>query len=430
MRRVKLTFINEQPFLPIIIQSGQHAYGVARSFYEAYRIKSLVIEPTVKDRNIRTLLLGGSQGIATQNSGILEFQYVEHLDEPAYFVQALIGVALQYQQKKLILIVCDCYYAELIIENKEQLENYFILPYIDQTLLKRVQTKEKFYQLCDQYQLNYPQTMIVTKKEHIPGKLPFQYPVIIKPSNPVAYTNCSFPEKKKIFLVQDAAEMQHIIQSIYHSSYQDALIVQEFIPGDDSSIRVLDVFVGRDHKVKLMCISNKLLEDPSPQNKGISLAVMTDYDELLMESIRHFLEDIGYTGFANFDMKYDAKVGVYKLFEMNLRAGASSHYVTASGHNLMQYMVDDYLLGIHHERTYVQTKHIWSLLPPKTLLKYMRNEKLKIEAKRLMKEGRYTDALLYKEDLNIKRWIKLKLYNRYLHVKYHKYFHESDGLNK
>lgn len=131
-----MTFINEQPFLPIIIQSGQHAYGVARSFYEAYRIKSLVIEPAVKDRNIRTLLLGGSQGVATQNSSILEFQYVENLDEPAYFVQALIGVALQYQQKKLILIVCDCYYAELIIENKVQLEKYFILPYIDQTLLK------------------------------------------------------------------------------------------------------------------------------------------------------------------------------------------------------------------------------------------------------------------------------------------------------
>lgn len=176
-----------------------------------------------------------------------------------------------------------------------------------------------------------------------------------------------------------------------------------------------------------MCVSNKLLEDPSPQNKGISLAVMTDYDEQLMESIRHFLEEIGYTGFANFDMKYDARDGEYKLFEMNLRAGASSYYVTASGHNLMQYVVDDYLFQVNHERTYVQTKHVWSLLPPKTLFKYMKNEKLKIEAKQLMKEGQYTNALLYKEDMNIKRWMKLKLYDSYLHVKYSKYFNESNG---
>lgn len=57
----------------------------------------------------------------------------------------------------------------------------------------------------------------------------------------------------------------------------------------------------------------------------------------------------------------------------------------------------------------------------------MKNEKLKIEAKQLMKEGQYTNALLYKEDMNIKRWMKLKLYDSYLHVKYSKYFNESNG---
>ena len=153
----------------------------------------------LKRENDALTLLGGSQGIATQNSGILDFQYVEHLDDPSRFVQALVGLAMQCQQKKLILLVCDCYYAELIIKNKELLEKYFILPYIDQALLKMVQTKEKFYQLCDKYQLKYPKTMIITKEHHANSELPIQYPIIIKPSNAVTYTNCSFPEKKKYF---------------------------------------------------------------------------------------------------------------------------------------------------------------------------------------------------------------------------------------
>lgn len=423
---IELSYLQEQPFLPIVIQSGQHAYGVARSFYEAYHIKSLVIEPARERGNFRSLFSGGAQGIATQNSGILEFQYVEHLDDPHYFVQALQMLAKQFQHQRLILLVCDCFYAELIIQNKEELEKYFILPYIDQALLKKVQTKEKFYQLCDLYKLKYPQTVTVTKEQQTNYFIPFHYPIIIKPSNSVAYSSCSFPEKKKIYLAHNDSEVQKIVHCIYRSSYQDSLILQEFIPGDDSFIRVLDVYVGRDKTVKLMCLSNKLFEDPSPQNKGISLAVMTDYDEQLMDTIRHLLEDIGYTGFANFDMKYDPRDGEYKIFELNLRAGSSSYYVTASGHNYMQYVVDDYLFHIPLERTYVQTKHLWSLLPPRTLYKCMGNEKLKMEAKRLVKQGQYTNALFYKEDMSMKRWIKLKLYDGYLYIKHRKYFINRD----
>lgn len=174
---------DNQPFLPVIIQSGQYAYGVARSFYEAYRVKSLVLEPAMKRKNIRTLLLGGTLGIATQNSGILDFQYVDRLDEPDYFVQALIEVAMQFKHRKLILLVCDCSYVELIIINKQTLQHYYILPYIDEGLMKRVQTKEKFYKQCDLYKLKYPKTIVLTKEYHLTSEIPFDYPIIIKASN-------------------------------------------------------------------------------------------------------------------------------------------------------------------------------------------------------------------------------------------------------
>ncbi|MGE7941993.1 ATP-grasp domain-containing protein [Lysinibacillus xylanilyticus] len=411
----------DQNFLPVIIQSGQNAYGVARSFYEAYRIKSLVLEPALKTKGIRTLLLGGTRGIATQNSQIIDFQYVDRLDEPDYFVQALIDVAKQFKNKKLILLVGDCYYAELIITNKQTLQQYFILPYIDEDLMKRIQTKEEFYKCCDLYHIKYPKTVVVTK-EHAISDVPFDYPIIIKPSNSVEYTSCSFPEKKKVFLAKNEEEKQQIISSIYRSAYKDSLILQEFIPGDDSYIRVLDVYVGKDKRVKLMCLGNKLLEDPSPQNIGTSLAIMTDFDEQLMDNIRYFLEDIGYVGYANIDMKLDVRDGEYKIFEMNLRSGASSYYVTASGHNLMQYVANDYIFNASQELTYVQTKHLWSLIPESVLFKGLKNEKLKIEAKRLIKQGKYSNALYFKEDMNVKRWSKLKLYNVYLNLKYKKYY--------
>ena len=93
------------------------------------------------------------------------------------------------------------------------------------------------------------------------------------------------------------------------------MIIQEFIPGDDSYMRVLNAYVGKDGKVKLMCLGNPILEEHSPEGIGSYATILTTYDKELMDQVRFFLEDIGYTGFANFDMKYDIRDKQYKLLK-------------------------------------------------------------------------------------------------------------------
>jgi D-aspartate ligase len=402
----------EQPFLPILIGSDMNAYGMARAFYEAYGIKAIVV--------------GRAHLTATQNSRILHFKQVPNLKEN--FVEEMKKLAKEYENKDLLLMGCGDDYVKLIIKNKPTLEQYFTVPYIDESLMDRILLKENFYKMCEKYNFSYPKTDTCTFETYENFQVNFDYPIIIKASNSVAYWACKFPGKKKVFVAHDEAEKDAILKAIYSSSYKDHLIIQEFIPGDDSYMRVLNAYVATDGKVKLMCLGNPILEEHSPEGIGSYAAIITTYDKDLMDQVRFFLEDIGFTGIANFDMKYDYRDGKYKLFEINLRNGRSSYYVTAAGYNLMQYVADDCMLHIQQECTYANNEHLWSIIPNGVLFKYAQNKELKAKARKLIKEGKATNSLFYKEDMNFKRWFKLTLNSLNYYRKYKKYFNNK-GLS-
>lgn len=401
-------------FLPILLGSDMNAYGMARAFHEAYGIKPLV--------------LGRMNLSATQDSKILDFQVIPRLNEQDIFVPALIKVASEHPNQKLLLLACGDDYAKLIIKNKQELLPHFAVPYIDESLMERIVLKENFYEICEQYGFSYPKTALCTFENKDEFNMDFTYPIIIKASNSVAYWNCSFPGKKKVFVAHDVAEKNAIIKAIYESTYKDNLTIQEFIPGDDSFMRVLNAYVGKDGKVKLMSLGNPILEEHSPEGIGSYAAIINTFDEALLDKVRFFLEDIGYNGFANFDMKYDSRDGEYKLFEINLRNGRSSYYVTASGHNLMQYVADDHMLNIPQQLTYAKDKHLWMIIPKGVLFKYGKEGPLLDEARQLIEEGKVTNHLYYSEDFSPKRWVKLTLNNLNYYRKYKKYFNNK-GLS-
>jgi len=196
--------VGNDTFLPILLGSDMNAYGMARSFHEEYGINSLV--------------LGRAVLSATADSKILSLREIPNLNKQETFVPAILKIAEEFKGRKLLLLACGDDYARLIINNKSALEPYFELPYIDKKLKDRLVLKENFYNICDEYDLAYPKTSICTfetKDEFTPG---FDYPIIIKPSNSVAYWNCSFPGKKKVFVAYDQKEKDEILNAIYQSS--------------------------------------------------------------------------------------------------------------------------------------------------------------------------------------------------------------------
>ena len=395
--------------LPVLLGSDANVYGMARSFYMQYGVTSLAI--------------GKGALAATSNSRLVKMAVIEpRLEDDAVFVRTLTDFAQAHAGKTLVLVSCGDNYTGLMARARAALAPYYKFACPTPELVEQLDTKEFFYKACEAHGLSYPKTFGCTNQNYKTVQLPFDLPCIIKASNSVAYWNCRFPHKKKVFVAYNKEEFDAITAAIYSSSYQDNLVLQEYIPGDDNCMRVLNCYSGLDHKVKLMALGRPLLEEQTPEGIGNYAAILSARDDELLQRMQAFLEDVGWEGFSNFDMKYDARDGQYKLFEMNPRQGRSSFFVTASGYNLAKWLVEDVVEHTPQALTIADTEHLWMIAPAGILKKYLKDPALLAEARRLMRQGKVSHQLFCKEDAGLKRrvwYIKNQLNN---YRKYKRYF--------
>ena len=399
-----------RPFVPVLLGSDMNVYGMARSFHEAYGIRSVAI--------------GKGRLGATANSRIVTVEVVEpRLEEDEVFCRTLIDFAGRYPKSvPLLLVPCGDNYVKMLARNQEALRDYYRFVSIDEELLMKLGTKETFYALCEQHGFVFPKTTTVTVNNYQHFELPFDLPVVIKPSNSVAYWNCHFPHKKKVFVAETREEFDAILAAVYGSSYQDHLIVQEYIPGDDSHMRVMNCYCGKDGKVRLMALGQALLEEHSPEGIGSYAAIIPAEDLPLCRQMKAFLEEIGYRGFANFDLKYDSRDGQYKLFEMNPRQGRSSFFVTAMGYNLAQYLAEDVIFDMPADCTIATGDVLWTIIPNHIIFEYVQDPELKAKARDLIRRRKVSRSLYYKKDRSFQRRLYFHKNQASYYKKYARYF--------
>lgn len=393
--------------LPVLLASDINVYSMARAFHEEYNIQSLMV---ARD-------LSGP----VMNSKILRYWEEKELDDSKVFLDTMKKIYEENKDKTLIVIGCADHYVRLVVENKEALKDMYVVPYSDKEVLDNIVLKETFYSLCSKYNLDYAKTLVYKKEMNLDFTLDFDFPVVLKPSDSVSYNKNSFEGQHKVYFIDNMQDLKDTLKTIYGHGYEDNMIIQERIPGDDSAMYDLQVYVGSDHKVKLMNFGNVLLEEHTPKGIGSNAATLVDYNEELMKKIQVFLEDIDYEGLADCDLKYDHRDGTYKMFEINIRQGRSHYRVTGGGDNLAKYIVEDYVLHKELPLKFVKDEYFWHVVPLGIVYKYINDEEKVKKIKRLVKEGKVCHSLYYPKDMNIKRWAYLKLrdFNQYKKYKKH-----------
>ena len=376
----------DREFVPVILGADITAYSLVRSFYEEYKVKSIVVSRL--------------QAKIISESKICENRVFAGLDDAEVLVDTLIDLAKEFEGKKLIVMGCGDWYVRNLIENKERLSPYYIIPYIDKELLDKIVLKDKFYEICDELDIAHPNTYVYNCGEENDLNLPFDYPVIAKCANSAMYHYAKFEGKKKVFRFENEEDLKKMLANLETSSYDYKFLIQDCIPGDDTNMRVLTCYCDQNSKVRFASLGHVLLEDHTPSAIGNPVAIINEVDEGIVADATKFLEHIGYTGFANFDLKYDSRDGKYKFFEINVRLGRSNFYVTGSGFNTVKWIVEDLVYGNELPYTVADNENLFTVVPKGIIKKYVKDNPEQLDrVNRLWKEKKVSYPLNYKEDM-------------------------------
>lgn len=407
-------------FLPIILGSDENAYGNARLFAEAYGIKPLML---CKHRLI-----------PTEASRLFDRITIENFDRSEVFKRELLRLLEEKKRKyeAIVVVPCSDYYINLLSEHAADFEKYICNRVVPYDLLCKLNTKDRFYELCDRFGVDYPKTLIVSpeKREGALQDSGFVFPVVVKPenSNAAEYLHCDFKGKKKVFFVNSREEYREIVKEMNRSDYRGNLILQEFIPGGDDAMRVVNTYSGNDGKTRLVSLGQPVLEEYSPSTLGNYAAIISRSEESLCRRISEFLDRLHYTGFANFDLKYDTRTGKYMMFEINCRPGRSSFYVRGAGCNMMKLMTEDAVFGMGGgETVYTDTRALWTAVPKGVLMKYVKNDVLKAEVKELWREGKVSRTLFCPGDMSFERRLRICRYYYGYYRRYSQYYFDKEN---
>jgi len=331
---------NDMDFMAVALGGDMNCYGVVKTFYEAYGIGSA--------------MAGRTPVFPTAGSRLVDRYYDADLLEDEALLRILGEIDRDHPGKKKFLFGTNDDYVRHIIHNRAAIESQYpdyIIPMISEELFDKLDDKDSFYEMCEEYGLPYPKSVVFDCVNDDPKtfEIPFDFPIFIKPASNVIYFDFEFEGKKKGYKIDSREELLDVMGRIMKAGYPGKFVFQEYIEGDDDSMFIFSAYCDRRGKVRMTSGGRILMHDRTPELIGNYNAITGARDDGLTDRLCSFLEKIGFVGICHFDVQYDAKRGDYVVYEINIRQGRSNYYMTASGMNYATLLVEDYIQDKYKE---------------------------------------------------------------------------------
>ena len=215
----------------------------------------------------------------------------------------------------------------LISEAREQLSRYYEIVMPSHCTIMKLLTKDGLHQVAQECGIPAPMTVYpqsVDELEETADQL--EFPMIIKPTESLYWHKPEIAEMlrasalsghAKVVLCKDKNELLNNYRKI--AAYDDRMIVQEVLPGEDSQLVYFASYTNRNSETVAYFAGRKIRIIPVGFGSASYVQTMCD-PELISLSLR-LLYGVKYQGPSGIEFKYDSRDHRYKLVEVNARFG-------------------------------------------------------------------------------------------------------------
>ena len=380
----------------LLIGTDINAYYMARNFHEEY--------------GIEVHILGKIAMNFTCYSTICHVQIEPDLWDNDVFCRRLAEFG-EGRGKKTILVGTNDTYVRMIVKNAKFLREWFLFNYVEKPLLDTLLLKEKFYKIYENSNLHIPKTYFYQCKKSgldLVSVQRLEFPLIVKPSDNVKWQDHEYPGQAKVYKPKTLNELEKIIHDVENAGYDGTLIIQEYIAGDDTYLFDSMFYCSIDGVPRLQSFAQIGLQEHAPTGVGNCTVLINGYNQFdntdeIVGELKKFLTNIKYTGIAEFDLKYDPNREKFYVLEINPRQARSSYYLTACGHNLAKYLVDDLVHNKNSDFHFMDDEMALSFVPINVIKENIKNEAYVNKVLELKEKKKFTRVLNYKGDKSIKR---------------------------
>lgn len=252
-------------------------------------------------------------------------------EDPRYNEKVFVDQLYEYckqQDYKPVLFPTNDEWALAVSRQRDRLETVAHVCSSNSKSVELILNKDKFYEIGNKANYMTPYTWENDKLCDITSNT---FPVVAKakfksiPDGDSEELNKSL-EENRLVVLNSRKELNEYVDS--NQELLPYLVFQEYVRGNSDAMYTVGIYADRDNKIRALFTGRKVRGYPAEFGDNI-VGESCNVPEDLIENVQKIVNELSYSGIAEFEYKKDEVSGEYKLIEINPRSwswiGISPH---------------------------------------------------------------------------------------------------------